>query len=263
MNIENIRTQLKERVAKGLNFGIEGVEEVLDPSADTFNDYVLLKSKYNDLMYMSSVNTLPYEQIELALNRLRSSVIELIDRIDQHELKAERLEKELRVNALPTRRENFFRLLDIHFRNLDAICYTEIYSDRGEKHYRAREGVYEFYKAHQRRLKRGDEVEKPEAVRQYFQEYFSHENGAFEVYFNNIKHLLNYAMESEVEQRFFLDTLQSLFSRYELAMVFYYALSGIDPAFSDAVVNSKIMPDDIQKTLMAPGHAQLVLRVNS
>ena len=53
LQIQNIKTQLKERVAKGLNFGIEGVEEVLDPSAAAFNDYVLLKSKYNDLMYMT------------------------------------------------------------------------------------------------------------------------------------------------------------------------------------------------------------------
>lgn len=257
MQIQNIKTQLKERVAKGLNFGIEGVEEVLDPSAAAFNDYVLLKSKYNDLMYMTSVNTLPYEQVEVALNKLRSSLIELIDRIDENELKSAKLESDLKINALPTRRENFFRLLDIHFKNLDAICYTEIYAENTEKKYLAREGMYQFYTAHRRRLKNTAELDQPEGiskVKTYFQEYFSHENGAFEVYFNNIKHLLNYALESDVEQLFFLDTLRSLFSRYELAIIHYYAFCGVDPAFKDVVVKSKLIGPHVREVLLSPGH---------
>ena len=58
MDLENVKNELKSRVAKGLNFGVEAVEEVLQSSSDLYNQFVLLKSKYNDMLYMSSLNTL-------------------------------------------------------------------------------------------------------------------------------------------------------------------------------------------------------------
>ena len=67
MSKATIQSDLKNRIAKGLNFGIEAVEEVLDPTSSIYNDFVLLQSKYNDLMYISSMNTLPYEQIEIGM----------------------------------------------------------------------------------------------------------------------------------------------------------------------------------------------------
>ena len=75
-----------------------------------------------------------------------------------------------------------------------------------------------------------------------------------EVYFKNIKHLLSYALESEIEQKFFLDTLRSLFSRFELAQIFYYALSEVDPGFRELVVKSKLMDDSIKDILIVQEH---------
>jgi len=86
MDVAQIKLELKTRIAKGLNFGIEGFEEVVNASSNLYNDFILLKSKYNDLMYLSSMNTLPYDQIELGLNRLRSSLLGLIDHLEESNL---------------------------------------------------------------------------------------------------------------------------------------------------------------------------------
>ena len=61
------------------------------------------------------------------------------------------------------------------------------------------------------------------------------------MYFKNIKHLLSYVLDSEVERQFFLDTMKSLFSRYELAMILYYALAEIDPDFKGLVKKSGLL----------------------
>ena len=128
MDIKEIKATLKSRIAKGLNFGIEAMEEILDPASGIYDDYILLQSKYNDLMYISTMNTLPYEQIEIGLDRLRSNLLGLVSRLDAGSLKKQQVDAGMKVQALPTRRTNFFKLLDIHFRNLDGIQYVEIYS---------------------------------------------------------------------------------------------------------------------------------------
>ncbi len=160
MELNNIRAELKSRVAKGLNFGIEAMEDVLEPSSALFDDFILLKSKYNDLMYLSSINTMP-------------------------------------------------------------------------------EG-------------------KEEKIMAFLKDYFGNETGTMEVYFKNIKHLMAYAMESEIEQGFFLNTLKSLFSRYELAMIFYYSLTGIDPEFRALVRDSRLIDGSVGKLLLRDEHLSLL-----
>ena len=54
MDLDNVKEELKSRIAKGLNFGVEAVEEVLQSDSDLYNPFILLKSKYNDLLYKSS-----------------------------------------------------------------------------------------------------------------------------------------------------------------------------------------------------------------
>ncbi|TNE62702.1 MAG: hypothetical protein EP344_04830 [Bacteroidetes bacterium] len=256
MKLSELQAKLKERVAKGLNFGMEAVEEVVDPNSAVYNEYILLKSKYNDLMYVSSLNTLPYEQIEIGLNRLRSSLIGIIDKLEVAGLQKEEVASDLKIRALPTRRENFFKLLDIHFKNLEAICYVEIFGEE-ENRYSGRQGVFQFYQLHRRKFRNEeglDTIAGLDKVREYFQDYFRHENGIFEVYFKNIGHLLSYTLESDIEQQFFLDTLRSLFSRYELGLLFYYSLSGIDPAFTDMVRKTQLIDPSVKSILISPGH---------
>ena len=258
MKLTEIQAKLKERVAKGLNFGIEAVEEVIDPASDLYNEFVLLKSQYNDLMYVSTINTLPYEQIEIGLNRLRSNVLGLIDKMDAPGLKKAEVESDMKIQALPTRRENFFKLLDIHFRNLDAIVFTERSGDI-ETRYFGRHAIFYYYRMHVRpyhNRANKDSAEGLAEVQQYFADYFSNEIGGFEVYFKNIQHLLAYTFESEVEQQFFLNTVRSLFSRYELGMLFYYALSEINPAFTKLVVQAKLIDPELHEILISDSHLQ-------
>lgn len=256
MDIKQIRSDLKARVAKGLNFGIEAVEEVLDPGADTYNEFILLKSKYNDLMYISSINTLPYEQIAVGMDRLRNHLLTIIDKLEEPGMQRSEINPDLRVQALPARRTNFFKLLDIHFRNLEDIAYVEIYGEQ-ESRKAGREAVFELYHLHRRHLRRQEELKGTEGLdrcRAYFREYFGNENGSLEVYFKNIRHLLDYTLESELDRPFFLDTLRSLFSRYELGLIFYYALSGMDDGFRGMVVESRLIDESVKPILIDGAH---------
>lgn len=245
MSKANIQADLKNRIAKGLNFGIEAVDEVLAPESAIYNDFVLLKSKYNDLMYLSSINTMPYEQIEIGLDRLRNNLLAIIDRMDENSFEKEDIDTNLNIQALPARRTNFFKLLDIHFKNLEAIEYVEVF-DRQERREKGREAIFMYYNLHRRSLKHREDIEGAEGgkiLSTYFLEYFQNETGEFEVYFKNIKHLLSYALASDVEQQFFLDTVRSLFSKFELGTIFYYALSGIDPEFNALLKRSKLLEE--------------------
>ena len=256
MDLRKIQTELKARVAKGLNFGIEGLEDVLDPDAGLFNEFILLKSKYNDLMYVSSMNTLPYEQIEIGMDRLRSNTLNLIDKLEEGELKGQSVKTDLKVQALPTRRTNFFKLLDIHFQNLEAVRYMETFGEN-EDVYEGREAIFKWYQLHRGPFRKREDLESEEGlkeVRKYFNDYFRHESGVIEVYFKNIKHLVAYTLESEIERQFFLDTLRSLFSRYELGLIFYYALCGVDPSFTELVRQSRRLDESVRGVLIAPGH---------
>lgn len=256
MNPKEIQTELKGRIAKGLNFGIEAVEEVISESTSLYNDFILLKSKYNDLMYLSSLNTLPYEQIALGLDRLRSNLIDIIDRMEADDLKKKDVESNLKVQALPTRRTNFFKLLDIHFKNLEAINFVEILGEK-ETRIEGREAIFELYQMHRREFRNREDIKgtKGKAVlKPYFYDYFTHEKGMLEVYFKNIKHLLAYTWESEIERQFFLDTIRSLFSKYELAMIFYYVFSGVDAAFRDLAEKSKLIDESVETVLIDPEH---------
>ena len=258
MQLKEIQSKLKERVAKGLNFGMEAVEEVIDPGSELYNEYILLKSQYNDLMYLSALNTLPYEQIEIGLNRLRSSIMGLIDKLESPALQKEELDSDLKIRALPTRRDNFFKLLDIHFKNLEAINFVEVSGDE-ERRIAGRHAVYNYYRMHIRQFQKQENPDSPEVlakVQDYFADYFSHEVGILEVYFNNIKHLLAYTLDSEVEQQFFLDTLRSLFSRYELGFIFYYALCRIDSDFTALVLKARLIPPTLQEILISKTHFQ-------
>lgn len=248
MDIKEIKSVLKKRVAKGLNFGIESFEELVDESSDIFNDFILIQSKYNDLMYLSSMNTMPYDQIEIGLDRIRANMLGLINKIDSDSLEKQEVKSDLKVNALPTRRTNFFKLLDIHFMNLEGVRFIEVYYGDTDRVITGRPGVFEFYQLHRRQLKgmeESGEEEQLAAIKAYFFNLFSNEMGSFEVYFKNIKHLLHYTLQSEIEQGFFIDTLKSLFSRFELAMIFYYSISGMDEELLHLIKKSKLIDLDL------------------
>jgi hypothetical protein len=251
MDIKKIQTELKDRVAKGLNFGIEATEEVLRPSSPIYNDFILLKSKYNDLMHVSAMNTLPYEQIELGLDRLRNNLLRIIDQLEEGVMEREEVSSNLKVQSLPTRRTNFFKLLDIHFRNLEKIRYIVKYSEGEEEVSTGREAIAAFYRSDRHHLRHKETTEE---VIEYYRDFFSSDIGTMEVYFKNIDHMLAYVLADPVEQGFFMDTLQSLFSRFELAYLFYYVLTDLDPEFSEAVRKAGLLTEKLQPILIQPTH---------
>ncbi len=256
MNLKDVQSQLKERVAKGLNFGIEGLEGIIDKNSNIFNDFILLKSKYNDLMYVSSQNTLDYEQIEVGLDRLRSNTLNIIDKLGEQDIKKEDVKKDLKVQALPTRRANFFKLLDIHFQNLQGIFIVELFGDQ-ERRKTGREAVYHIYYMHKRQFRNREDLAGSEGLqilRAYFKDFYSNEKGMLEVYFKNIKHLLDYTFESEIDRPFFLNIIRSLFSKYEIALIFYYAISQIDPDFEELFKKGGLMTSLTQEILIVKDH---------
>ena len=50
--------------------------------------------------------------------------------------------------------------------------------------------------------------------------------------------------------------MRSLFSRYELGMLFYYALSEINPAFTKLVVQAKLIDPELHEILISDSHLQ-------
>ena len=256
MDIEKLKVTLKSRVAKGLNYGIEAVEEVLDPAGKLYDEFIAIQSKYNDLMYVSGMNMLPYEQIAVGQDRLRSVLLTFISGLDERSLKKEEVTTGIKDSALPTGRGNFFQLVDIHFRNLDAIKYVEVFGGV-ESVQTGREALFSWYQTHRRKFRNDKQIHSPDGiqiVRDYFVDYFQHEKGTIEIYFKNIKHLMAYVLESELEQAFFLNTLRSLFSRYELGFIFYFALSGVEPDFKELVEQTQLMAETVRDVLILPAH---------
>ena len=238
MDAAKIRSDLKSRIAKGLNFGMEAVEEIINPSSPVYNRFILLKSKYNDLMHVSSENTLPYDQIEIGFNRFRSSLIKIIDDLTDEDIGKEEVDTNVKVSALSNRRTNFFNLLDIHFKNLDNFIYREVfYKSGGEEETSekiGREAIVLMYNSCHFRFGRKfkeEEVPKLESVKTYFLEYFEVYAWVFEVYFKTLKHILKYIEENDIEKLFFSNTIKSQLSRYELVFLFYYTICEIDPEF--------------------------------
>ncbi len=231
-NIQDTKRELKDRMARGLNYGIEALEEVLLGDTDLANEFVLYKSKYNDLMHLSGLNTLPYREIELGLDRLRHSLLTLVDRLEVKDIEQEEVKTALTNKALPHRRVNFFSLIDVHYRNLDAINYSiQMYNSERQAYdvdkYFGRDAVFRI-NGMIRRQYRGkvkEEEDSGEKMLTYFKEYFENEAGLMEVYLKNIRHLISYSLATEIDKAFFLETLSSLLSRYELVLIFYYAVS--------------------------------------
>jgi len=256
MDLRKLKVTLKTRVAKGLNYGIEAVEEVLDPAGKMYDEFVAIQSRYNDLMYVSGMNMLPYEQIAVGQDKLRGVLLSFISGLDENSLKQEEVTAGIKDSALPTRRSNFFQLVDIHFRNLDAVKYVEVFGGV-ESVQTGREALFSWYRTHRRKFRNDEEIQGPkgiELVKNYFADYFQNEKGTIEVYFKNIKHMMAYALESELEQAFFLNTLRSLFSRYELAMIFYFAFSEVEPGFKDLVGRVQLMELEVSEVLILPSH---------
>jgi len=257
--MNNLKSDLKGRVAKGLNYGIEAMEDILNPTTTAYNQFIALKSKYSDLMHFSSINTLSYEQLEIGFDKLRNSLLLLVDGLSDNDFRKQSVNIEISNKSLSYRRTNFFQLLEIHFQNLEKISHriTDYYDRVQDKwEYRrveGREAIFHIYDALQYNFKEKQE-NTPENLRLYFKDFFTKEYGAIEVYLKNLSHILSYILAEEVEQGFFIHTLKAVLSKVELAMIYYYAFSGIDLQFKTYTDLVELVEEPLRQVLIAPEH---------
>lgn len=258
MSTANTQTELKERIARGLNFGIEALEEVLLPDAPAYDRFILIKSKYNDLMHFSSINVLPYAELEVGFDRIRQNLLQLVHDLSDKDLEKPHVEQELKSTAQPTIRANFFQLLDLYYRNLSFLTYVEsYYSTSGANYeketYKGREAVYKHYSNLKRKFKELKDPGRP-AVRDMLREVFLHETGMLEVYFKNVHHLMSYVQQIEVDRAFYMQTLKSSLSRFELALLYYYAISEADDSFTATAKAIGLFDQSLARSLFEESH---------
>lgn len=260
MELAEIKIKLKERIALGLNIGLRSLSEELDKHSVYRNDLLTFQSQFNDLSQISQQNTLDYSQIEIGFNKIRVGLFSLIDKLSQIDLNTKDKLSALKNNELQYRKSNFFKLLELHMNNLEKM--ELIYSSNdGEEKETGREAIYCIY----------NELfiygfNNPRSTNQFIVDdivsfahyFFTTRNNTMEVYFNTIQFLLNYIMEEEMEQDFFVGIMKSILSSAEKACLLYYSISGLDKAFTSTLIQSKLLEESLKKYLVDESHFQLL-----
>ena len=259
MSIYNIKEQLKERIALGLTYGIKSVEEIIRSDSVLKNEFIGLKSQYSDLNNILAQNTLAYKDIEQGLNKIRMGLIGLIDRMEAGDIVQKDVLPKPRNNEVEFRKNNFFRLLDIHLSNMQAVQLKFMSSSESipQEVHTGREAlrmiykdffVYDFKQPSARTKQYDGDIQA--YARDFFEQGFSR----LEVYMNTLKFILAYVQEEEAEQDFFVGVIKSILSSPERALIFYYCLSGIDTAFHRAVLDTELLDKSMASYLISMDH---------
>ena len=262
MKSNALKSKLKERIALGLNHGLKSVEEVLKPESPLYNELITYKSQYNDLNRIASQNLIRYEQIEIGLNKIRSGLLGLIDRIEEQEFKGGNAPlPQLKNNELQFRKNNFFELLEIHYKNLENInivmtTYGEDDKDTVRTGRDAIHFIYNDFFKYGFNNPRHNEKELVENIRTYSRHFYIKGFHRMEVYMKTIKFILTYILEEEMEQGFFLDVFKSILSSYEQVSIFYYALSDIDPEFDEVLKKADLFSPSLIDLLVKKEHLE-------
>lgn len=257
MEINELRSKLKDRLALGLNYGIQSLEEALDKSSMLKNEMVTFRSQYNDLNRIATQGILGYEQVEMGYNKLRMGLLELIDKMEGSDLTDQQKLPKVQNKDLQHRKENFFELLNLHLRNLEAIR-VQIQSGSYEKEaveFRSgREAIaFIFSDIFKYQFKR--QQQKPMLdIKAYSSLFFEKYYPSLEVYMKTLSFILHYIEEEEVEQSFFNGVVRSLLSNNEVALMVYYALSGIEPSFPALLTASEILEERHLEMLLDREH---------
>ncbi len=261
MDLISIRKEMKERMALGLNYGIQAVEEIIAPESIHSNEIINYKSQYNDLNRIASQNILDYAQIEMGLNKIRMGLIDLIDRLEMEDLRDRQELPEVQNRDLQYRKNNFFQLLDIHFVNLNQIKVELTYSAGSAKEIDLKTGreamdyIYDHYMRFPVKDRKLDIV--GQSVINYVQDFFE-KYTRLEVYMKTVGFILEYIKEDKVEQHFFKGVFKSILSTPEMVLIFYCALSDTIPGFKKTISSSGFIDETIQPFLMSKDHLALL-----
>lgn len=260
MELRELKIQLQERIALGLNIGIKSLSEALSKHSVYRIDFMNFKCQFNDLTQIAHQNTLDYSQIEIGFNKIRMGLFSLIDRLTEEDLNINEKLSSPKNNTLQHRKDNFFKLLEIHFDNLDKLTvnYT---SDQNHRKEIGRQAIHSIYiESFKYRFEdpRQAATFNTNDIADFSNYFFTKRNNTMEVYFNTIQFILKYILDEDLEKDFFLGVLQSILSSNEKACIFYYAISGLDPLFSKVLVTSQLLDESLKKILLNEAHFDLL-----
>jgi hypothetical protein len=257
MDLSFIKKELKERMALGLNYGIQAVEEIIAAESIHANEIVNYKSQYNDLNRIASQNILDYAQIEMGLNKIRMGLLDLIDRLEVEDLTDQQELPEVQNRDLQYRKNNFFQLLDIHFANLEQVKLEITYSAGPTKEIEVKTGreamdyIYDHYVRFPVKDRKLDVSGQAgiDYIRNFFKKYTK-----LEVYMKTVGFIIDYIREDPVEQHFFKGVFKSILSTPEVALIFYCAAADVIPGFKKTITESGLIDDAIRAHLLQEDH---------
>jgi hypothetical protein len=264
MDQKIFKHELKKRITLGLNYGLQSVEEVLTGDSLLMNEFISFKSQYNDLNRLASQNTLAYSEVERGFNKIRMGLIDIIDRMSEKDIIQKETLPELKNTELQFRKNNFFQLLDIHYSNLGNVTLTMQYSynDQQEKdQYKGIDAIQKIYIeffAYGFKDQRNFGSEGAKDIQAYSLDFFDNQFPRLDPYLKTVKFILKYIMEEKMEQSFFLGIFRSVISTYELLLIFYFAISGLDPELGKMLVEGKFFDERFKSKLVKKEHFELL-----
>lgn len=257
MDLLKIKKQLKERIALGLNYGFQSLESSIGDDSQFANELLNLKGQFNDLNRVANQALLSYEQVEIGFNKIRISLLEIIDKLSAEDLAIDHEVPKPYNNELQARKQNFFQLLNIHFENLENFVFVITSSETGEQAHNGRAGVTMLYSEffiynyrNEENRAGGKEVD----IVEFCVRFFAYKRPQLEVYMKTIMFLLSYILDEELEQDFFLGVFRSVLSSEELALIHYFALSDSLPGFREILVKADLLTPTLKDHLIKPGH---------
>ncbi len=262
MQLPEVKEQLQERLALGLNYGLQSIEEIIDRSSSFRSEIINFKSQFNDLNRIASQNILGYEQIEIGYNKIRLGILAIIDKLSQEDLIQKEELPQIRNNELQHRKQNFFELLKIHLANLEAVrvVLTTSYNDEYREDIRVgREAMAFIYKSSFQESLKYPRGKTFRDIKDFSADYFANVDTKLEVYMNTLAFILAYIHEDEVDQQFFTGVVRSVLSRNEIALIIYYALAGLEPSFRQRLLKAKLITPNDKKLLIEEEHLDLLL----
>lgn len=264
MDQNTFKRELKQRITLGLNYGLQSIEEVLNQESLLMNEFINFKSQYNDLNRLASQNTLPYAEVERGFNKIRMGLIDIIDRMQENDTVQKETLPELKNTEIQFRKNNFFELLDIHYSNLSNVSLTMeySYSDQRDKQtfkgIEAMQKIYIEFFAYGFKDQRvyGDQSVKD--IQAYSLDFYDKQFPRLEPYLKTVKFVLEYILEEKLEQAFFLGIFKSVLSSYELLLIFYFAISGLEPEFKKMLMEGKFFDERFPGKLIKAEHFELL-----
>ncbi len=263
MELVEIKLKLKERLALGLNYGLQSIEETLVNTSVLKNEIITFKSQFNDLNRIASQGILGYEQVEIGYNKIRQALLGLIDKMENADVGNKKDLPKVQNNELQNRKENFFELLKIHFTNLENVAVklqTSFGNEYREDVRTGRDAILflfnDIFRYNFTQPRRGDDVSDISA---YSKEFFEIKYPRMEAYMNTLGFILKYISEAEIDQGFFFGVVNSILSSAEKTMLAYFAIGNIDPGFKDLLMDSKIINEGLKKKLIKEEHYDLLV----